>query len=258
MKKKFLLPLLMAAGLSTSLFAEQAKLDASTLDKLKENSLVLKQSNITLKEGIDLGTVYFLKLENQTQRGSMISFAFYDKQSGAIYEGRGFDKDGKQFVFPKDIQAIKDGICFSYGSGSKHIYLVTDPECPYCVKFEKATNGKLDDYTVHVILYPLPFHKNAPAMVEWIMQGKDDAEKRKRLEAITYSGSQEYRSIAGDATKPFSYSPAVLEQVKKAQAATREIGARGTPAVFDENYNPIKWSDLLNNAAHKNPFKIFQ
>jgi len=235
----------------------QAKLDRPTLDKLKESSAALKGSNIILKDGIDLGTVYFLKLETASQRGARISFAFYDKQSGAVYEGRGFDKDGNQFAFPKEVATIKNGISLSYGSGSKHIYLVTDPECPYCVKFEKQTHGKLDDYTVHVILYPLPFHKNAPMMVEWIMQGKDDVEKRQRLEAITFNDSKEYLTLGSDKSKPFVYSPQVLEHIQKAQAATREIGARGTPAVFDENFNQINWSDLLNNATYKNPFKIF-
>jgi thiol:disulfide interchange protein DsbC len=257
MTKRFFAILIAIIALGSLLSAE-TKLDRATLNKITESSAVLKGGGITLKEGIDLGTVYFLKLESSGQRGTRISFAFYDKQSGALYEGRGFDKNGQPYIFPKDVQTIKDGIAFSYGTGSKHIYLVTDPECPYCVKFEKVTHGKLGDYTVHVILYPLPFHKNAPMMVEWIMKGKDDAEKHKRLEAITFNGSQEYLSIIEDKSKPFAYSPQVLEQNKKAQAATREIGARGTPAVFDENFAPINWSELLTKPTNDGVFKIFK
>ena len=132
---------------------------------------------------------------------------------------------------------------------------MTDPECPYCVKFEKAAEGKLDEYRVHVILYPLPFHKKAPAMVEWIMQGKSDAERKKRLSQITLKNSTEYKALITDTKKPFKYTPETQEQMNKSLKAARELGARGTPATYDASFTQVPWSNVVGAAPKEKSIK---
>jgi len=225
--------------------AADIMLDEAKLKEIKASTKALQEPTLTLKEGMDKDSVYFLKIEAKSQRGSRFMTAFVDKKTGATYFGSGFDKDGKQISFAKDAKVIKDGISFSYGSGKKELYLLTDPECPYCVKFEQYAKGKLDGYRVHVILYPLPFHKKAPAMVEWILQGKDDAQKRERFEAVTVGKSQEYTALIKDEKKPFVYSPAVKEQVEKSKNAFVEFEARGTPATYNGDFSPMPRSKLF-------------
>ena len=147
--------------------------------------------------------------------------------------------------FPKDAKIVKEGVAFSYGTGKKEIYLITDPECPYCSKFEQAANGKLDDYTVHVILFPLSFHKKSPAMIEWIMMGKDDAEKKARFEEVMLKGSTKYTALIKDAKKPFVYSKEAQTYKGKSEAAAREMNMRGTPALYDAAFNPISQDEIL-------------
>ena len=178
------------------------------------------------------------------------SNAILDKQTSEIYIGSAYDKEGNAIVFPKNAKAIKEGVSFSYGKGSKEIYIVTDPECPYCTRFEKAVAGKLDEYRVHVILFPLSFHKKAPAMVEWIMQGKDDVQKKERFEEVMLKGSTAYQTLIKDAKKPFVYSEAVEQVMKKTDKAVMELNVRGTPAVYDANFEPLS-QDLLLNAGSK-------
>ena len=245
MIKHLLKSTLLLATLTMGSNAADIMLDPAKLNEIKANTKTLQQPTLTLKEGIDKDSVYFLKIEAKSQRGSRVITAFVDKKTGATYFGRGFDKDGKQMAFAKDTKLIKDAITFSYGSGKKELYLLTDPECPYCVKFEQYAKGKLDDYRVHVILYPLPFHKKAPAMVEWVLQGKDDAEKRERFEAVTVGKSQKYTSLIKDEKKPFVYSPKAKESVEKAKQAFVEFGARGTPATYGGDFNPIPRSKLF-------------
>jgi len=242
MKMKFMS--IMVAVLATLSLTQAAPkiLDTATLDKLKKSHKVLDTPEITLKEGLDLGSVYHLKVQHATPQGNALSYAFYDKTSKALYVGRGFSHEGGILQFPKDAKAIKEGVSFSYGKGAKHIYVITDPECRYCKKYEKATKDKLGDYTVHVVLFPLSFHKNAPMMVEWIMQGKDGAAKQKRLQDITLNDSKEYQKLA---TKEFKYSPAVQEKMDKAQVTFAELEARGTPAVFNDKFEPISWDQLI-------------
>ena len=209
---------------------------------------ILQNPSLHLVGAVDKPGNYLLKLEAKSPRGTRLLTGFLDKKTGELYIGTGYEKDGKPILFPKDTDIIKAGVSFSYGNGSKDLYLVTDPECPYCIKFEKAAEGKLDGYRVHVILYPLPFHKNAPAMVEWIMQGKSDAEKKKRLSKITLKKSTEYKALVTDAKKPFNYTPKTQEQMNKSRKAARELSVRGTPATYDASFTQVPWSSIVGMA----------
>jgi thiol:disulfide interchange protein DsbC len=245
MKKRVLMINVIAAMLATGVNAADVKLDAEKLKEIKANTKILQNPTLHLKDAIDKDSVYFLKLEARSQRGSRVLNAFLDKKTGAVYFGEGYDKNGAKMTFPKEAKIIKDGISFSYGTGTKDLYLVTDPECPYCVKFEKELKGKLKEYRVHVILYPLSFHKKAPAMVEWVLQGKTEEEKKERLDQIMLQKSTEYKALITDAKKPFKYTEEVQKSVTKALKAVQELGARGTPATFDAAFNPVPRSALL-------------
>ncbi|MEA1879681.1 MAG: thioredoxin fold domain-containing protein [Campylobacterota bacterium] len=248
MKQKLLKFTLLTMLLSISAFAEDIILTTEKLNEIKKTTRTLNSSSIQVKEGIDKGSYYFLKLNIKKKRGSRISYAFLEKESGALYMGTRYEKNGRKMTFPmtqKAIATIKKGISFSYGKGTKDLYVVTDPECPYCVRFEKQALGKLDDYRVHVILYPLSFHKKAPAMVEWIMQGKDDAEKKHRLEDVMVNKSQEYVAFMGKKGQKFGYTDTIKVKVDNAIAAAKALGATGTPSVYNEKYAKINWKSLV-------------
>lgn len=255
MKKKLFIISLLTVFMVTVVNASDIKLDTAKLHEIAASTKVLQNPTLQLKDGIDKDSVYFLKLEAKSQRGSQIITAFLDKKTGAIYFGNGYDREGNIMAFPKDINIIKEGVAFSYGKGKKDLYLVTDPECPYCIKFEKASEGKLEDYTVHVIFYPLPFHKKAPAMIEWIMQGKSDVEKRERLVQVALKKSTEYQTLIKDTKKPFIYSPSTQEVVDKSIKAVQELGTRGTPTTYDAEFNKIPWVNLVKLAPKANPVK---
>jgi len=239
--------------LAVNLSAEVVKLDAKKLQEIKTNTKALQKSTLSLVEAIDKDSVYFLKLESQTKRGIRVVNAFLDKKTGAVYFGAGYDKEGNKMVFPKNTDSIKAGVSFSYGKGSKEIYLVTDPECSYCRKFEKAAEGKLAEYTVHVIFFPLNFHKKAPAMIEWIMQGKTDADKKERLTQVTLHNSTEYKKFDQKGKKPFIYSADTKKVIDRAMRAVRELGTRGTPSTYDENFTKIPWTQVVTPKGK--PFK---
>ena len=163
---KTLLILLTNIALIATLNATEIITDKTKLQEIKAKNRVLQDPVLHLTGAIEKPGSYILKLEARTPNGSQLVAAFLDKKTSEIYIGSGYDKEGRAITFPKDAQTIKEGVAFSYGTGSKEIYIITDPECPYCVRLEKAIHGKLSDYTVHVILFPLSFHKKAPAMVD--------------------------------------------------------------------------------------------
>lgn len=244
MKKKIVTSGLLTLVMITQLAATDIMLDQSKLDEIKSMSKVLQDSVITIKGAIDKESVYLLKVEVKSPNGPQNITAFLDKKTDALYIGRGYEKDGKPILFPKETSIIKNGISFTHGTGKEELYVVTDPECPYCAKFEKAFGDKLDNYTIHTILFPLSFHRNSPAMVEWILQGKDDSEKYNRYKNILLNGSKEYQTLAKDANKTFQNSDKIKEHLMKANKATVELGAMGTPTIFDSKFKQISPTQL--------------
>lgn len=242
---KILLLLLTNIALVITLQAAEVITDQTKLQELKTKNKVLQDPVLQIKAAMETADRYALKLVASSPRGSQLLMAFLDKKTSELHIGSGYDKDGKAILFPKDTASIKEGVAFSYGSGSKEIYIVTDPECPYCTRLEKSIHGKLSDYTVHVIFFPLSFHKKAPAMVDWIMQGKDDGAKKERFEQVMLKGSTDYSALIKDPKKPYVYSEAVQPVMKKMQAAVLELNVRGTPAIYDMNFNTLPQDQLF-------------
>ena len=242
-----LLPIITTMFLLTILQATEVITDRGKLQKLKKANAILQDPVLTINGAIEKPESYVLKLEARSPQGSQKLIAFLMKKSGELYIGSGYEKDGKEILFPIDTKIVREGVTFSYGKGAKDIYVFTDPECPYCSRFAKAAEGKLDDYTVHVVLFPLSFHKKAPAMIEWIMKGKDDTEKKERYDKVMLQGSSAYQSLMQDKKKPFVYSAETEKCVKASKKAAVELKLHGTPAIYDANFQPVSQKELLKD-----------
>ena len=129
---------------------------------------------------------------------------------------------------------------FTFGEGDKDIYIVTDPECPFCRLMEKQKKDILKkNYRVHVILMPLPFHKYAKAMSYYILAGKTDQERAKRMSEVL-EGSNKWKNFHPTKEQIQKFN----QELKNAKKAANELGAQGTPSVYDSNFNPIPWPEL--------------
>ncbi len=64
---------------------------------------------------------------------------------------------------PEDMKRVNQLTAFSVGSGKKTVYLVTDPQCPFCKKAENILSSmvKSNEITLKVLLFPLRFHKGS-------------------------------------------------------------------------------------------------
>lgn len=70
-----------------------------------------------------------------------------------------------------DVSKLQDLPYIQYGTGDKVIYVISDPECPYCLlqHFEVKRLLRINkDIQVRYILYPLPFHKYAKKLSETV------------------------------------------------------------------------------------------
>lgn len=111
-----------------------------------------------------------------------------------------------------------DAITTTRGSGRRKIAVFSDPNCPYCKRFEKDL-AKLDDITVHIFLYPVI----SPASVTqtksvWCSKDRAKAWNDLMLRDIE------------PAAKPDCDTP-----VEKLVALGRKLGATSTPTWFLEN-----------------------
>jgi len=251
--KSVTLFLLILSIVTTVTMANITYLSKKTIEKLTKSSKFLSNPYIRVIEGIDENRTYFLNIQ---YKGKIVN-CFVNKHTGDIYIGDRYDKNGKKSKFTKSptrIAKIKhlidNAVSFSYGTGKKDLYLFTDPQCPYCQKFETNAKGLLEDYRIHVILYPLRFHKNAPAMIEWIMQGLDDKEKHARAEAIMVHKNQDYRLILTK-NKPFKYSTMLSASLSKGKNVARLLNVTGTPIIFDSQFHKLNWGLLLQEERKK-------
>jgi thiol:disulfide interchange protein DsbC len=231
-KPLFLAALLLCAPLYASAqSAAPSKTD--TIERLRTTNAIFQNPQLNILDLIERPGSYFLKLQIKGPKGTQIAYAHLNKTSHDLILGEGFDAKGASITFPKDAQVIQRGVAFTIGNGPKHLYLATDPQCPYCVRFEQAVQGKLEGYTLHVLLFPLSFHTKAPAMIDWILAAQGDAARTARYRAILLESSKAYEASDGQSAQLQAYLPRVT-------AAFSELGAMGTPALFDASWRPVE------------------
>jgi len=233
--------ILLSAVLTLSLFAFDKVLpQKETLEILKSTPLYNQLKSIKNAKYKAVKKDGFYIIEVDTPRGKALLYVTADKKYTIL--GKVIDKNGKILTpnFPKNTKIIKEGVMFTFGKGNKDLYLVTDPECPFCRMMEKKKKDILNkNYRVHVILMPLSFHKNAKPMSYYILAGKTDEERAKRMKEVL-SGDKAWKNFhpTNEQIKKFE------EELKKAKKAATELGAQGTPSVYDNNFSPVPWPSL--------------
>jgi len=235
---------LIALTLATAAFAS-TPLSKTDIDKLKkEYPQLIGKKGITVKKGIDQGKFKQIELEIQTRRGPQTFEVFVvDGVDNLVFAGSAFDKAGNKYSLPVNEKAIKNGVAFEMGTGPEVLYLVTDPECPYCQRLEKQIKPEaLKKYTIKVIPMPLSFHKEAKPMYTYILAGKDNKEKSERMHK-TMTGDKSYKDF-----KPTEEQKKAANEIfKKGYAGAKELKAGGTPSLYNSKFQKVSQGILIEN-----------
>ena len=110
-----------------------------------------------------------------------------------------------------------DAISTKRGNGRRKVAIFSDPNCPYCKRFEKDL-AKLDDITVHVFLYPVIRPESLPLTKSvWCSRDRAKAWNDLMLRDIE-------PTAAPDCETP----------VERLVALGRKLGASSTPTWFVE------------------------
>lgn len=232
---KFIKTLFILLFISSSVWAnetinqELSKLDAfkSIGAKITQNQLIGKNLDLYLVKGVDSqGKAFSIVTDKKGQYLVLTNNVFDVKKQAAI-------------KIPANVTLLKDKELFSFGTGKDIYYVFTDPQCPYCHKFEAAWEQLKDKVTFKIFFFNLDFHKDANAMSRWILSAQGNQERSKRLSMVG-KGDIQYKDLklTDEQVKAFD---TMLENSK---ALGMQIGVQGTPAVFDKDGNSINWTTL--------------
>jgi thiol:disulfide interchange protein DsbC len=153
---KFLKIALFSTALISTLSANE-NLSTKQINEI-ENLFLFQKAQVKINSGIDAGSVYML---NVTVRGKG-SQIFLTKDKKYLIPGDVIStQDGKPLTMPVDLKPTIGKEAFTYGTGKDEYVLFTDPECPYCKKFESYFPQMKDKVKIRVFYFPLDFHKNA-------------------------------------------------------------------------------------------------
>ncbi len=214
---------------------------AKDVDPTIFNSVkMLAQPHIKIAKAYDHGVIYEVSLEVQSPRGAQFTTAYVTKDKKVVLLGEALDAaTGETIRRPLDMTDIRANADVIYGSGSKEYIVFTDPECPYCVKFERMWPSIEKKVKLYVFFMPLSNHRNATQMSYYVMKQKDHPTKAKALLDMAH-GDKQYERL----TMTQQIHELFAKKIQENQSLANEFGARGTPAVFDNKGNPVAWPEL--------------
>ena len=137
--------------------------------------------------------------------------------------------EGNLKLDPKVFRELDRFVAFTQGSGDRTVYLITDPDCPFCKQLEKTLKklteaGKI---RVKVLLFPLiDFHPNAKDRAVSII-----CDNKRTLDALIGNYQSQNRCPRGE------------ELVERTIEKLSELGAQGTPILILDNGKVIKGGD---------------
>lgn len=232
---KILKSLVLTSILSLSLFAssELSKKEIGEIEKIP----ILAGSGIQVLKAYKDGNFILIRANVQGNVQELVLTA--DKANliaGKVYN----TTTGEELAIPNDVSILKGKESVTYGTGKDIYYLFTDPECPYCKKFESYFPQIEKDVQIKVFFFPLSFHKNAVALTHSILSKKTNEQKAKTMLNISVN-SDEFKNQNFTQAQKDAFNKQIDENMKLGD----ELGVRGTPALFDINGKSLSWVNVL-------------
>jgi len=194
-------------------------LDCHKLDKKEAEEIVKKIAPdgkvIDVKAG-PIKSFWLIEVEAGARRGGIL-LDFSKKYLAQLTP--------VEALTPKKVDykkiSLKDAIVLGSKTAKKKIVVFTDPDCPYCRKLHeemKQVIAKRKDIAFHLILFPLPMHKEAYPKAQAVL-----CEKSITLLDDAFSG------------KAVPEPKCSNEAVERNIAHGKELGITGTPSLVRED-----------------------
>lgn len=221
-------------------FANANEQISDKLIKEIESLNLFKGAQIKILRGFETEDLYLL---NVNVRGQVTKI-YLSKDKKYLIAGDVVNTDTGRAVeiadMPVDIKVAAGKEAFTFGKGSDEYVLFTDPECPYCKKFESYFSQIEDKVKIKVFFYPLPSHKNAKDISLYIMS-KNSYEEKVKAMTTTNADTPAFLNRKIDNKKLANLEEKLNSQMEVAN----RLGVRGTPTVFDMKGNKVSWVEML-------------
>lgn len=143
---------------------------------------------------------------------------------------------------------LKDSFTVTRGTGKRQLYVLSDPDCPYCRELEGEI-AELKDVSIHYFLYPIvQLHPNARDISNGIWCSKDRA--------------QAWLSYMNTRTKPSKDTLAGCDTgaIDRNLSLGQQLGVKGTPTLISADGRMAaglkKAADLNDWLDNKQPTKV--
>ncbi len=119
----------------------------------------------------------------------------------------------------------------------KIVYLVTDPNCPFCKQYEKYQLPKTIKNSKEIKVIPvcldIPGHETSPLRSSWLLEKgkKKNANILKMIYQASNPRNMDYKTV----NKKFA-----KKMITKMKKLLNSGLIQGTPTVFDQNGNPMR------------------
>lgn len=229
--------ILLALSLTTGLSAAD-KLSQKDLKEIQALPLI-NMAQVEVKGGTDFGSLYGL---NVKVKGRMDTI-FLTKDKKYLLPGDAIStQNGQPLELPIDISSTIGKEAFTFGTGKDEYVLFTDPECPYCKKFESYFSQIEDKVKIRVFFFPLSFHENARDISLYVMSQNSYDDKVLAMTTTT-KDSEDFKEWR----KNKKVSEKIEKSLEEQMSIAQNLGISGTPSIFDKDGNKIIWAQMLQD-----------
>lgn len=208
----------------------------------------VKSLGVKVKGVQEYGDLYVLDGYVSTRQGMKNITFTVTKDLKYTFYGTAFDnKRGEEIIFKKDMGPYIQKANFTYGTGKDEYLVFTDPQCPYCVKFEEALKQRNleDKVKIHYFLFPLSHHGDAQDMSRFILNQSSNKMKLSALHDISV------RKV--DLFKGVKYGSEKLQEldavIRQNSAIVEKLGVMGTPTLIDSNGQKVNIGEFFGKYA---------
>ena len=233
---KLLKTALISSALITASYAASQISDKEV--KEIESLKLFQNAQVKINQGYDAGSLYLLNVKVQGKADKI----FLTKDKKYLIAGDVIStNDGRPLEVPVDLAPTLGKEAFTFGKGNDEYVLFTDPECPYCKKFESYLPQVEDKVKIRVFYFPLDFHKNAKDISTYIMSQKTYKDKVHAM-INTTKDTPAYKNRKFKDGELEKLQAKLNEQI----SIGSKLGVRGTPSVFDKDGNKVSWAAMLS------------
>lgn len=233
--KKVLISLVLLSFTLNASTKEVSKVEITQMEQLE----LFKKAQIKIIKAYDIGSLYILTIDVQGNKDEI----YLTKDKKLILSGDVIDaNNGMKVSAPVDLTGVRGKEAFVFGNGKDEYFLFTDPECPYCKKFESYFSQIEDKVKIKVFFFPLSFHENAKDISLFIMSQKSYDDKVMAMTTTT-KDSEDFKEWR----KNKKVSEKIEKSLEKQMNIAQNLGITGTPSLFDKNGNKIIWAQMLQD-----------